>query len=277
MKETGARKRGRRPRSEMVKPGVLMGDTTSAMGPMFMNGLIAGMDLVSLQNLRNIHNLQLAGLMGFPAGFAAIPSGEDGKNSLNMLPMMLPGMAGMSHVFGVGGLLNSPSMMSNTSTSCTSTLTTSVSSKANKGSEQHSGAAESRKHEDGSLSGEKPGPSSSFPDSGEARVTTSNALPINPFLLHSMPAGLIYPSMFLPHGVGMAMPGFAHSEGDTTGSPKKKRKKAKDEAATEGTEPCPQLINVEESMRNSTDFTAVQDSSVQETQKNSVDGTQNAE
>ncbi|XP_032898001.1 chromodomain-helicase-DNA-binding protein 6-like isoform X2 [Amblyraja radiata] len=277
VKETGARKRGRRPRSEMVKPGVIMGDTTSAMGPMFMNGLIAGMDLVSLQNLRNIHNLQLAGLMGFPAGFAAIPSGEDGKNSLNMLPMMLPGMAGMSHVFGVGGLLNSPSMMSNTSTSCTSTLTTSVSSKANKGSEQHSGAAESRKHEDGSLSGEKPGPSSSFPDCGEARVTTSNVLPINPFLLHSMPAGLIYPSMFLPHGVGMAMPGFVHSEGDTTGSPKKKRKKAKDEAATEGTEPCPQLINVEESMRNSTDFTAVQDSSVQETQKNSVDGTQNAE
>ncbi|XP_069740637.1 chromodomain-helicase-DNA-binding protein 6 isoform X3 [Narcine bancroftii] len=281
VKETGARKRGRRPRSEMVKPGGAVGDTTSAMGPMFMNGLIAGMDLVSLQNLRNIHNLQLAGLMGgFPAGFAAIPSGEDGKNSLNMLPMMLPGMAGMSHVFGVGGLLNSPSVVSGTSTSCTSTLTTSVSSKVNKGSEQQGSAAEARKHEEDALSGEKPGPSSSFPDSGESRVTTSNALPFNPFLLHSMPAGLIYPSMFLPHGIGMAVPGYAqagHSEGDTTGSPKKKRKKAKEEAASDGTEPCPQLTNREESTRNPTDSTAVQDSSVQETKKHSVDGTQNAE
>ncbi|XP_072100919.1 chromodomain-helicase-DNA-binding protein 6 isoform X1 [Mobula birostris] len=280
VKEAGARKRGRRPRSEMVKPGGVVGDTTSAMGPMFMNGLIAGMDLVSLQNFRNIHNLQLAGLMGFPAGFAAIPSGEDGKNSLNMLPMMLPGMAGMSHVFGVGGLLNSPSVVSGTSTSCTSTLTTSVSSKASKGSEQQGSAAESRKHEEGSLSAEKPGPSSSFPDSGEARVTTSNVLPFNPFLLHSMPAGLIYPSMFLPHGVSMAMPGFAqagHTEGDSTGSPKKKRKKAKEEAASDGTEPCPQLTNTEESTRNSAETTAVQDSSVQETEKNSVDGTQNAE
>ncbi|XP_041060491.1 chromodomain-helicase-DNA-binding protein 6 isoform X1 [Carcharodon carcharias] len=280
VKEAGSRKRGRRPRSEMAKTGGVLTETATAMGPMLMNGLIAGMDLVSLQNLRNIHNLQLAGLMGFPAGFAAIPSGEDGKSSLNMLPMMLPGVAGMSHVFGVGGLLNSPSVVSSTSTSSTSTLTMSASSKVDKGSEQKGNAAESMKHGEGSSSGDKPGPSSSFHDSGEARVTTSNPLSFNPFLLHSMPAGLIYPSMFLPHGIGMAMPGFAqagHSEAESTESPKKKRKKAKEETANDGTETSPQQTTAEVSTGKSTDSTAMQDSSGQEIEKNSVDGTQNAE
>ncbi|XP_067904816.1 chromodomain-helicase-DNA-binding protein 6 isoform X2 [Heterodontus francisci] len=279
VKEAGGRKRGRRPRSEMAKAGGVLNETASAMGPMFMNGLIAGMDLVSLQNLRNIHNLQLAGLMGFPAGFATIPSGEDGKSSLNMLPMMLPGVAGMSHVFGVGGLLNNPSVMSSTSTSSTSTLTMST-SKEDKGTEQKGSAAESMRHEEGSSSGDKPGPSSSFPDSGEARVTTSNPLSFNPFLLHSMPAGLIYPSMFLPHGIGMAMPGFAQaarSEAESTESPKKKRKKAKEETANDGTEPSPQQTTAEGNTGKSTDSTALQDSSGQETEKNSVEGTQNAE
>uniref|UniRef100_UPI00398E7DC2 chromodomain-helicase-DNA-binding protein 6 n=1 Tax=Pristiophorus japonicus TaxID=55135 RepID=UPI00398E7DC2 len=280
VKEAGGRKRGRRPRSEMAKAGGVLTENPSAMGPMFMNGLIAGMDLVSLQNLRNIHNLQLAGLMGFPAGFAAIPSGEHGKSSLNMLPMMLPGVAGMSHVFGVGGLLNSPSVVSSTSTSSTSTLTTSASLKEDKGSEQKDSAAEWMKHEEGSSSADKPGPSSSFPDSGEARVTTSNPLSFNPFLLQGMPAGLIYPSMFLPHGIGMAMPGFAqagHSEAESTESPKKKRKKAKEETANDGTEPNPQQTTAEESTGKSTDSTAVPDTSGQETEKNSVEGTPNAE
>ncbi|XP_072371480.1 chromodomain-helicase-DNA-binding protein 6 isoform X3 [Scyliorhinus torazame] len=280
VKEAGGRKRGRRPRSEMAKASGVLTETATAMGPMLMNGLIAGMDLVSLQNLRNIHNLQLAGLMGFPAGFAAIPSGEDGKSSLNMLPMMLPGVAGMSHVFGVGGLLNNPSVVSSTSTLSSSSLTMSASSKVDKGSEQKGNAAESMKHEEGSLSGDKPGPSSSYHDSGEARVTTSNLLSFNPFLLHSMPAGLIYPSMFLPHGIGMAMPGFAqagHSEAESTESPKKKRKKAKEETANDGTEPSPQQTTAEESTGKLTDSTAVQDSSGQETEKNSVEGTQNAE
>ncbi|XP_059508662.1 chromodomain-helicase-DNA-binding protein 6 isoform X1 [Stegostoma tigrinum] len=280
VKEAGGRKRGRRPRSEMAKAGGVLTETATAMGPMFMNGLIAGMDLVSQQNLRNIHNLQLAGLMGFPAGFAAIPSGEDGKSSLNMLPMMLPGVAGMSHVFGVGGLLNNPSVVTGTSSSSTSTLTTSTLSKEDVGGEQKGNTAESTKHEEGSSTGDKPGPSSPFPDSGEARVTTSNPLSFNPFLLHSMPAGLIYPSMFLPHGIGMAMPSFAqagHSEAESTESPKKKRKKAKEETARDGTEPSPQQTTAEASTGKSTDFTAVQDCSGQETEKDSVEDTQNAE
>uniref|UniRef100_A0A4W3HIK7 Chromodomain-helicase-DNA-binding protein 6-like n=1 Tax=Callorhinchus milii TaxID=7868 RepID=A0A4W3HIK7_CALMI len=256
VKEAGSRKRGRRPRSEVARGGVGLTETASAMGPVFMNGLIAGMDLVNLQSLRNVHNLQLAGLMGFPAGFAAIPAGEETKNSLSMLPMM--GVAGMSHMFGVGGLLSTHPPASSSST--LSTLRSVAASK------EHLGGEEPAKHKEGS-SGDKPGPSSHFPDPSEARVTTSNPLSFNPFLLHGMPAGLIYPSMFLPHGIGMAMTSFpqpaGRAEGDSAESPKKKRKKAREEPV--GTE-------VQEASAQDSTEKAVTSPAVQGTERDSAQG-----
>ncbi|NXX99105.1 CHD6 protein, partial [Centropus bengalensis] len=123
LRDAGPRRRGRRPRSELIKGPSIVADSSSGMGPLFMNGLIAGMDLVGLQNMRNMQGIPLTGLVGFPAGFAAVPAGEDMKSTLSMLPMMLPGMATVPQMFGVGGLLN-PSM----ATTCTATAPTSLTS-----------------------------------------------------------------------------------------------------------------------------------------------------
>ncbi|KAI1899918.1 hypothetical protein AGOR_G00066710 [Albula goreensis] len=108
-RDVGPRRRGRRPRSEMTKPGAMLAESHSGMGPLFMNGLIGSMDLVSLQNLRNVPGIPLTGLMGFPHGSATVPAGEDAKNGLSMLPMMLHGMAAVQpHMFSVGGLMSQP-------------------------------------------------------------------------------------------------------------------------------------------------------------------------
>uniref|UniRef100_A0A8C6UCS9 DNA helicase n=1 Tax=Neogobius melanostomus TaxID=47308 RepID=A0A8C6UCS9_9GOBI len=89
-----ARRRGRRPRSEMPKPLLSVSDASStALGPpIFMNGgLIGSMDMVAMQNLRGatIPGLNISGI--FPPGFPG-SSPEDAKNGLSMLPMMLHGI-----------------------------------------------------------------------------------------------------------------------------------------------------------------------------------------
>uniref|UniRef100_A0A667XWZ7 Chromodomain helicase DNA binding protein 6 n=1 Tax=Myripristis murdjan TaxID=586833 RepID=A0A667XWZ7_9TELE len=106
-RDPGARRRGRRPRSEMPKPLLSVSDASaSALGPpLFMNGgLIGSMDsMVAMQNLRGgIPGIPISGIMaaGFPPGFAAaVPAGggagasaEDAKNGLSVLPMMLHGI-----------------------------------------------------------------------------------------------------------------------------------------------------------------------------------------
>nr|XP_043879334.1 chromodomain-helicase-DNA-binding protein 6 isoform X2 [Solea senegalensis] len=102
-RDPGARRRGRRPRSEMPKP--LLSDSASGLGPpLFMNGgLISSMDsMVAMQSLRGgIPGIPISGIMaaGFPPGFSAAvqagaagASAEDAKNGLSMLPMMLHGI-----------------------------------------------------------------------------------------------------------------------------------------------------------------------------------------
>ncbi|XP_069728278.1 chromodomain-helicase-DNA-binding protein 6 isoform X2 [Phaenicophaeus curvirostris] len=232
LRDTGPRRRGRRPRSELIKGPGIVADSSSGMGPLFMNGLIAGMDLVGLQNMRNMQGIPLTGLVGFPAGFAAVPSGEDVKSTLSMLPMMLPGMATVPQMFGVGGLLN-PSM----ATTCTATAPTSLTSttkggtaSAEKATEDKQSSQEVKKE---TVSEEKPGPSS-FSNQTESAITTSSPVAFNPFLIPGMSPGLIYPSMFLSPGIGMALPGIQqtrHSDAVNLESQKRKRKKAKGELA----------------------------------------------
>uniref|UniRef100_A0A8C8EAM8 Chromodomain helicase DNA binding protein 6 n=1 Tax=Otus sunia TaxID=257818 RepID=A0A8C8EAM8_9STRI len=210
LRDAGPRRRGRRPRSELIKGPGIVADSSSGMGPLFMNGLIAGMDLVGLQNMRNMQGIPLTGLVGFPAGFAAVPAGEDVKSTLSMLPMMLPSMATVPQMFGVGGLLNPP--MTTTST------------------EDKQSSQDVKKE---TLSEDKPGPSS-FSNQTESAITTSSPVAFNPFLIPGMSPGLIYPSMFLSPGIGMALPGIQqtrHSEAAALESQKRKRKKVKGESA----------------------------------------------
>uniref|UniRef100_A0AAY4EUP8 DNA helicase n=1 Tax=Denticeps clupeoides TaxID=299321 RepID=A0AAY4EUP8_9TELE len=211
-RDPGPRRRGRRPRSEMVKTGPILQESSSSMGPLFMNGgLIGSMDLVSLQNLRNVPGIPLTGLMGFPHGFAAVSAGEDGKNGLSMLPMMLHGMAAVQPpMFAVSGLMNSTGNPT---------------------------ASEKRKDDKGFVEGKVSGPARDQglatpttlpPSSITGNIsTTGSHLTFNPFLIPGMPQGLLYPHMFLPHGSIMALPGMAPA--DISSSPKRKKKKMRDE------------------------------------------------
>uniref|UniRef100_A0A8V5G6Y9 DNA helicase n=1 Tax=Melopsittacus undulatus TaxID=13146 RepID=A0A8V5G6Y9_MELUD len=240
LRDTGPRRRGRRPRSDLIKGPGVVADSSPGMGPLFMNGLIAGMDLVGLQNMRNMQGIPLTGLVGFPAGFAAVPAGEDVKSTLSMLPMMLPGMATVPQMFGVGGLLNPPMTTTCTATAPTSLTSTTKSGTANaeKASEDKPSSQDVKKE---TLSEEKPGPSS-FSNQTESAITTSSPVAFNPFLIPGMSPGLIYPSMFLSPGIGMALPGIQqtrHSEAANLESQKRKRKKAKGESANPEPETVP--------------------------------------
>uniref|UniRef100_A0A673GLI9 Chromodomain-helicase-DNA-binding protein 6-like n=1 Tax=Sinocyclocheilus rhinocerous TaxID=307959 RepID=A0A673GLI9_9TELE len=209
-RDPGPRRRGRRPRSEMPKAPEL----AAAMGPLFMNGgLIGSMDLVSL---RNVPGIPLTGIMGFPHGFAtAVPSGEDAKNRLSMLPMMLHGMAAVQppmYSAHMTGMINqqlstvmSTATASSTSASVTSTNSTNVTSTSS------------------------PADSS---DSAPHITSTGSHLTFNPFLIPGMSHSLLYPHMFLPPGSIMALPTMPAA--DSTGSPKRKRKKVREEGAEEG-------------------------------------------
>ncbi|XP_043946125.1 chromodomain-helicase-DNA-binding protein 6 isoform X2 [Protopterus annectens] len=222
LKDPGQRRRGRRPRSEMIKAAGVLANAASPVGPLFMNGLISGMDLVGLQNMRNMQSIPLTGLVGFPAGFAAVSTSEEAKNSLNMLPMMLPGQ-----MFGVGGFLNPSLTTACTSTSPTLASTTkSSTSNTEKNVENKQGVVDAKK---ANSSEDKVCPvSSSFSDCCEPTVTNSNPVAFNPFLIPGMSPGLIYPSMFLSPGLNVALSGLQHGRhSDAANADGLKRKKKK--------------------------------------------------
>uniref|UniRef100_A0A9J8A2E0 Chromodomain helicase DNA binding protein 6 n=1 Tax=Cyprinus carpio carpio TaxID=630221 RepID=A0A9J8A2E0_CYPCA len=219
-RDPGPRRRGRRPRSEMPKAPEL----AAGMGPLFMNGgLIGSMDLVSLPNLRNVPGIPLTGIMGFPHGFAtAVSSGEDAKNGLSMLPMMLHGMAAVQppmYSAHMSGMINQPA---------TSTATASSTSASNGNKEDAKQGGEEKKVS-ASVSTAAATSSSS---SSSSITSTGSHLTFNPFLIPGMSHSLLYPHMFLPPGSIMALP--AMPAADSTGSPKRKRKKVREEVAEEG-------------------------------------------
>ncbi|CAK6448021.1 unnamed protein product [Pipistrellus nathusii] len=240
LRDAGPRRRGRRPRSELLKTPALGADSPSRMGPLFMNGLIAGMDLVGLQNMRNMPGIPLTGLVGFPAGFAAMPTGEEVKSTLSMLPMMLPGMAAVPQMFGVGGLLSAPM-----ATACTSTAPAPLSSTTKSGASATEQTAEdkpsSRDGKTDASAEDKPGPSP-YSDQPEPALTTSSPVAFNPFLIPGVSPGLIYPPMFLSPGMGMALPAMQqarHSEIAGLESQKRKKKKTKGDNPNPNPEPAP--------------------------------------
>uniref|UniRef100_A0A8C8SP23 Chromodomain-helicase-DNA-binding protein 7 n=1 Tax=Pelusios castaneus TaxID=367368 RepID=A0A8C8SP23_9SAUR len=219
VREEGASRRGRRPKSEIAKAAAAAAAvaSTSGINPLLMNSLFAGMDLTSLQNLQNLQSLQLAGLMGFPPGLAtAAAAGGDGKNPAAMLPLMLPGMAGLPNMFGLGGLLNNPitAATGNTTTASSQGETEDGTSKAeekkneneeeNKDSEKSTDVVSATDSANGSVSA-----AASTTTTSNNTGLPANPLAFNPFLLSTMAPGLFYPSMFLPPGLGgLTLPGF---------------------------------------------------------------------
>lgn len=240
LRDAGPRRRGRRPRSELQAPAIAA-DPPSGMGPLLMNGLIAGMDLVGLQNMRTMPGIPLTGLVGFPAGFATMPTGEEVKSTLSMLPMMLPGMAAVPPMFGVGGLLSAPM-----ATTCASSAPAPLSSTTKSGTPVTAQAADDkpsrRDVKTDALAEDKPGPGP-YPDQSEPAITTSSPVAFNPFLIPGVSPGLIYPSMFLSPGMGMALPAMQQARHSEVGleSQKRRKKKTKGDTPTPTPEPAPGL------------------------------------
>uniref|UniRef100_A0A8C1Y669 Chromodomain helicase DNA binding protein 6 n=1 Tax=Cyprinus carpio TaxID=7962 RepID=A0A8C1Y669_CYPCA len=219
-RDPGPHRRGRRPRSEMPKAPEL----PAGMGPLFMNGgFIGSMDLVSLSNLRNVPGIPLTGIMGFPHGFAtAVPSGDDAKNGLSMLPMMLHGMAAVQpsmYSAHMSGMMNQTLVTFTNSVTSTSKPADGLDS-----APQHDNASSPMNMENGNRE--------DVNSSSSSITSTGSHLTFNPFLIPGMSHSLLYPHMFLPPGSIMALPSMTAA--DSTGSPKRKRKKVREEGPEEG-------------------------------------------
>uniref|UniRef100_A0A4X2L8X7 Uncharacterized protein n=1 Tax=Vombatus ursinus TaxID=29139 RepID=A0A4X2L8X7_VOMUR len=262
VREEGASRRGRRPKSEIAKAAAAAAAaaSTSGINPLLMNSLFAGMDLTSLQSLQNLQSLQLAGLMGFPPGLAtaaaaaAAAAGGDSKNPATMLPLVLPGMAGLPNMFGLGGLLNNP---------LSAAAGNATTASKNKDSEKSTDTVSATDSASGSVSA--------------ATATAglpSNPLAFNPFLLSTMAPGLFYPSMFLPPGLGgLTLPGFpalaglqnAVGSSDDKAADKAEGVPFKDEEHLEGSD-------AEESLDKTADSSLLEDEIAQGGELDSLDG-----
>uniref|UniRef100_F6R437 Chromodomain helicase DNA binding protein 7 n=1 Tax=Ornithorhynchus anatinus TaxID=9258 RepID=F6R437_ORNAN len=280
VREEGASRRGRRPKSEIAKAAAAAAAvaSTSGINPLLMNSLFAGMDLTSLQNLQSLQSLQLAGLMGFPPGLttaAATTTGGDSKNPAAMLPLMLPGMAGLPNMFGLGGLLNNPLSAATGNTTTASSQgepedgTSKVEEKGNENEEENK---DSEKSTD-TVSATDTANGSVSAATAPAGLPT-NPLAFNPFLLSTMAPGLFYPSMFLPPGLGgLTLPGFpalaglqnAVGSGEDKATDKGEGAAFKDEEHLEGSD-------AEESLDKTADSSVLEDEIAQGEELDSLDG-----
>uniref|UniRef100_A0A667YNM6 Chromodomain helicase DNA binding protein 7 n=1 Tax=Myripristis murdjan TaxID=586833 RepID=A0A667YNM6_9TELE len=224
VREEGARRRGRRPKSEIAKAAAAAqvaaaqaaqaslasaASSTGGINPLLLNSLFGGMDLSSLQSLQS---LQLA------AGLMAFPPPTDPKQAAasaaaaSMLPLMLPGMGGLPNMaaaipnmFGLGGLFGG-----NLAAAATAAAT--------------NAAVTGKSSDDVTAASQIPAADSASDPSvnGDAAALlaaagmSANSLAFNPFLLSTMAPGLFYPSMFLPPGLaGLSLPGFSAASAST--------------------------------------------------------------
>uniref|UniRef100_A0A672QTB8 Chromodomain helicase DNA binding protein 9 n=1 Tax=Sinocyclocheilus grahami TaxID=75366 RepID=A0A672QTB8_SINGR len=190
-------RRGRRPKNALAKAATVASPSANAalgLNPLLTNGLLAGLDLPSLQalqhNLQSLQSLQLTtGLMGLP---------HDPTNMAAMFPMMLSGMTGLPNLLGMSGIL---------------------------GKQEAAGVAlmsdKDGKKKSGGESATPKGPAETLSSNGKAerteghssKATTSTAansnqtsasasghqLALNPLLLSSM----FYPGMLLTPGLNL--------------------------------------------------------------------------
>ncbi|XP_056276193.1 chromodomain-helicase-DNA-binding protein 7 isoform X2 [Pseudoliparis swirei] len=242
VREEGVRRRGRRPKSEIAKAAVAAqaaaathaaqaslasAASSGGLNPLLLSSLFGGIDLSSLQSLQS---LQLA------AGLMAFPHPSDPKQAAaSMLPLMLPGMGGLPTMFGLGGLFggNLVTVASSNSLAAASRNTNGTTAgdgdetakrKRREGDDREDeeeeeeadgdGAKKPRKKEKSFSSGAADS-SSDMCMNGDAAALlaaagmSAGSLAFNPFLLSTMAPGLLYPSMFLPPGLGgLSLPGF---------------------------------------------------------------------
>uniref|UniRef100_A0A667YPA3 Chromodomain helicase DNA binding protein 7 n=1 Tax=Myripristis murdjan TaxID=586833 RepID=A0A667YPA3_9TELE len=248
VREEGARRRGRRPKSEIAKAAAAAqvaaaqaaqaslasaASSTGGINPLLLNSLFGGMDLSSLQSLQS---LQLA------AGLMAFPPPTDPKQAAasaaaaSMLPLMLPGMGGLPNMaaaipnmFGLGGLFGGNLAAAATAAATNAAVTgEEAGKKAKKRKTEKEGEGEADKMEkssdDVTAASQIPAADSASDPSvnGDAAALlaaagmSANSLAFNPFLLSTMAPGLFYPSMFLPPGLaGLSLPGFSAASAST--------------------------------------------------------------
>uniref|UniRef100_A0A667YKP1 Chromodomain helicase DNA binding protein 7 n=1 Tax=Myripristis murdjan TaxID=586833 RepID=A0A667YKP1_9TELE len=159
VREEGARRRGRRPKSEIAKAAaaaqvaaaqaaqasLASAASSTGINPLLLNSLFGGMDLSSLQSLQS---LQLA------AGLMAFPPPTDPKQAAasaaaaSMLPLMLPGMGGLPNMaaaipnmFGLGGLFGG-NLAAAATAAATNAAVTGASGSANGTVEEEGGEGE---------------------------------------------------------------------------------------------------------------------------------------
>uniref|UniRef100_A0A667YPZ3 Chromodomain helicase DNA binding protein 7 n=1 Tax=Myripristis murdjan TaxID=586833 RepID=A0A667YPZ3_9TELE len=243
VREEGARRRGRRPKSEIAKAAAAAqvaaaqaaqaslasaASSTGGINPLLLNSLFGGMDLSSLQSLQS---LQLA------AGLMAFPPPTDPKQAAasaaaaSMLPLMLPGMGGLPNMaaaipnmFGLGGLFGGNLAAAATAAATNAAVTgASGSRKTEKEGEGEADKME-KSSDDVTAASQIPAADSASDPSvnGDAAALlaaagmSANSLAFNPFLLSTMAPGLFYPSMFLPPGLaGLSLPGFSAASAST--------------------------------------------------------------
>uniref|UniRef100_A0A4W3KAU6 Chromodomain helicase DNA binding protein 9 n=1 Tax=Callorhinchus milii TaxID=7868 RepID=A0A4W3KAU6_CALMI len=207
-------RRGRRPKSELTKAAAVAA-AAMTVNPLVTNGLLAGMDLTSLQslqqNLQNLQSLQLtAGLMGFPGALQSTgglqSTAGDNKTLASMFPMMLSNMTGLPNLFGMGGLLNKPSDTGHGDKKGSGNTDFKPTDGTNERTEKQN--VDSCCEISVSSCSSTSSPKKITPaTSASASAASSNPLAINPLLLSSM----LYPSILLPPGLNLSVPGFSQT------------------------------------------------------------------
>uniref|UniRef100_A0A673K4E7 Chromodomain-helicase-DNA-binding protein 9-like n=1 Tax=Sinocyclocheilus rhinocerous TaxID=307959 RepID=A0A673K4E7_9TELE len=173
-------RRGRRPKNALAKAATVASPSANAalgLNPLLTNGLLAGLDLPSLQalqhNLQSLQSLQLTtGLMGLP---------HDPTNMAAMFPMMLSGMTGLPNLLGMSGILGKQEEKEDTPKGPAETL--SPNGKAERTEGQSSKATTSMAANTNQTSASASG----------------HSLALNPLLLSSM----FYPGMLLTPGLNL--------------------------------------------------------------------------
>lgn len=190
-------RRGRRPKNALAKAATVASASANAalgLNPLLTNGLLAGLDLPSLQalqhNLQSLQSLQLTtGLMGLP---------HDPTNMATMFPMMLSGMSGLPNLLGMSGILGKQEAAG-------VTLTSDEDGKKKSGRESATPKVSAETLSPDGKVERTEGQSSKAASSTAANSNQTSAsasghpLALNPLLLSSM----LYPGMLLTPGLNL--------------------------------------------------------------------------
>uniref|UniRef100_A0A673B1T1 Uncharacterized protein n=1 Tax=Sphaeramia orbicularis TaxID=375764 RepID=A0A673B1T1_9TELE len=208
-------RRGRRPKNPLAKAAAAAAAASAApnpaatamgLNPLLSNGLLAGMDLTSLQafqqNLQNLQSLQLtAGLMGLPSDASNLAA----SNLAAMFPMVLSGMAGLPNLLGMSSLLgkSAQEVAAGSEDKPKGSAGSGTGEQAASKAPSHTSDTKGERTEGLNTTPSSVSSSTSSataPQSASAATAASaHALSLNPLLLSSM----LYPGMLLTPGLNL--------------------------------------------------------------------------